>query len=505
MSVAFRIRTSAGQELSFASRASFEDFVRSGDLSPDDLVYDGETGSWSPSRTHPIVLEIEYEAEAEAEREAAAVEAEGDGGAEGADGGDDSADGEAGREAESPSDAEDEAELGLSLAPVQEAPPPKEEDSYVDGSVPEIERPAPTLGVDAGAEDADDDLDLDLTPESDVSPEEASQAFVEKLEAERAASFDFGAGSTAGGAVRMENRGSMGEMITPASETTAPRDEKPLRPRREPARPAPSRAPAPAPGRSRLGLVAILLLVAAGSYFGYTQFAAEPGPEAPPNQPVDPIPVDPTPTPDPTPAIPSAEVDVRDRARERFLTATQRLIRDLPSVPETWVTAEYFVRPTDYPDIVPVWEGYLVAIRNVRAQDRQRYTTAYNGALDDARITGEERGERLSAALAGFDSVAARREAHYDRVEALASAAIQSHGVLVDAEGLLLTDAIAEGGAGGLGAGVSGRDADAQLLLDQVVEVLAARLSAGGLGPRTPENVREWIWDGYLRAVTTPD
>ena len=61
MAVRFRIRTSAGQELSFASHDTFEVFVRDGDLSPDDLIYDGETGSWSPARTHPIVLEIEYE------------------------------------------------------------------------------------------------------------------------------------------------------------------------------------------------------------------------------------------------------------------------------------------------------------------------------------------------------------------------------------------------------------------------------------------------------------
>lgn len=306
----------------------------------------------------------------------------------------------------------------------------------------------------------------------------------------------------------MENRGSMGGMITPASDRTAPREER--RPQRRlegrgPAADAPvRRAPASAPKKSRLGLVAAVIVVAAGSYVGYTMFQEEPQPVPPANQPVDPIVVPPTPTPDPTPAISRTEVDVRDRARERFLTASQLLIRDLPSVPDEWATTEYFVRPSEHDDVVPVWESYLVAIRTVRAQDRDRYATAYNGAMNDARIEGEERAERLQAALAGFDSVAARREAHYDRVEALASAAIQSHGVLVEAEGLLLTDATAEGGPGGLGAGISGRDADAQLLFDQVIEVLAARLSANGLGPRTGENVREWIWDGFLGAVMTP-
>ncbi len=59
MAVRFRIRTSQGQELSFASHEIFEEFVRSGDLAPEDLVYDGETGEWAPARTHPLVLSIE--------------------------------------------------------------------------------------------------------------------------------------------------------------------------------------------------------------------------------------------------------------------------------------------------------------------------------------------------------------------------------------------------------------------------------------------------------------
>ena len=74
MSVRFRIRTPGGQELSFASVEMFEDFVRSGDLSDDDLVYDAEDGSWAPARTHPIVLNVQYEDE-RAEAEAGSAEA----------------------------------------------------------------------------------------------------------------------------------------------------------------------------------------------------------------------------------------------------------------------------------------------------------------------------------------------------------------------------------------------------------------------------------------------
>ena len=65
--------TSQGQELSFASREMFEEFVRSGDLADTDMVYDAETKGWSPARTHPIVLEVQY---AQEEEEAAAAAAE---------------------------------------------------------------------------------------------------------------------------------------------------------------------------------------------------------------------------------------------------------------------------------------------------------------------------------------------------------------------------------------------------------------------------------------------
>jgi len=63
MSGRFRIRTSHGQELSFASHEMFAEFVRSGELSPDDVVYDATTREWAPARTHPVVLQIELEAE----------------------------------------------------------------------------------------------------------------------------------------------------------------------------------------------------------------------------------------------------------------------------------------------------------------------------------------------------------------------------------------------------------------------------------------------------------
>ncbi|MBM4184728.1 MAG: hypothetical protein FJ207_11040 [Gemmatimonadetes bacterium] len=63
MSARFRIRTSSGQEISFASLDVFSEFVRSGDVAPDDVVYDAETKEWSSALTHPVVLQIQLDAE----------------------------------------------------------------------------------------------------------------------------------------------------------------------------------------------------------------------------------------------------------------------------------------------------------------------------------------------------------------------------------------------------------------------------------------------------------
>ena len=36
------------------------------------------------------------------------------------------------------------------------------------------------------------------------------------------------------------------------------------------------------------------------------------------------------------------------------------------------------------------------------------------------------------------------------------------------------------------------------------MQVVEAALAAEGRGPRQPSNVRAWVWDGFLDAVTRP-
>src|SRR5688572_20792428 len=128
MSARFRIRTPSGQELSFASLDVFREFVRSGDLSPDDVVYDAETREWSSARTHPVVLEIEEASEEANEAGGAAATASG------------------------------------------------------------IDEPS----AESAASPDMDDIGLDLAPApSQLSPEEQAAAFVAKMAAERAADLSL--------------------------------------------------------------------------------------------------------------------------------------------------------------------------------------------------------------------------------------------------------------------------------------------------------------------------
>ena len=161
MSVRYRIRTPEGQELSFATRDAFEEFVRSGDLSENDLVYDAQDGSWCSARTHPTVVAIEDEqAEGAPEGASQALPAVG-----------------------APSDPTAQPEAPVELEP----------------------------GVDA-------DLDLDLALAPELSAEEASRHFVKRMESERRTSIEFGESSRVEG-LSMDDASTLGDMLTPAPVT----------------------------------------------------------------------------------------------------------------------------------------------------------------------------------------------------------------------------------------------------------------------------------------------
>jgi hypothetical protein len=448
MSARFRIRTPTGQELSFASLDVFREFVRSGDLSPDDVVYDAETREWSSARTHPVVLEIEMEAEEAAE------------------------------------------------APESTSVPDADAASQ---SVEDASTPAFAM-----------DIGLDLAPApSQLSPEEEAAAFVAKMEAERAADLTLTEGSDSVLGFTMEPSGPA--VAEPVVEATPP----PTRPAPQPApfydepvrREEPRRHEAPLryeePKRKRTRSAAwkyapFVILVAAvgagGLYFGPELFL----PPASDESDASTTPV----VPPPAPVIPATEEALRARARERFLSSTQALLRSLQPIPEAWLGGQYLAEPSDFAYVRDVWQTYLETVREVRAADTERYRAAYSRALDDAGVQEPARSTRLQRGMAEFDSRAAARNRHYDRVETLATVAMSGHDELVAAEGRILYEPAA-------GRRVSndpvieavGRTPADQALLEEVLDAILAELQGEG-GAGTAPNVREWVYTGLLDAVT---
>jgi len=466
MSARFRIRTSHGQELSFASYDMFSEFVRSGDLSPDDVVYDAATKEWASARTHPVVLQIELSAEDAAESEGAA-------------------------RSEETLESESEAV-------------PAGGDEFGSGGATTAELP----------------IGLDLTPAPQgLTPEEESAVFVARMEAERASQIDpdenvgvqaftMEQGSTSIiEAPRQPPREVPRGTAPPRVEQQARERERTQQPRWEPQPPLPRAEPEPPkPTKKRGGgagwkyapfVILVSVLAAAGVYFGpeLLESPAAAGTDAEPQAPA----VSPA-TP---PLIPSTEEALRARARERFLTATQAELRDLDQVPEVWLRGVYLAAPSDYSAVRAVWEEYLTTIREVRARDDERYQAAYVRALDDARVADSVRTTRLATAGAVFRAAAPRRAVHYDRVEALALAAIQGHDALVRAEGTIAYQP-ATGPAVSADPVIEavGRSREAQALLDQVLDLILGHVHEVG-GPGETANVREWVWDGLLDAVAS--
>jgi hypothetical protein len=517
MAVRFRIRTSQGQEVSFASHQGFEEFVRSGDLAPDDLVYDAETGEWAPARTHPLVLEIEYEHKE--------PDLPTEGGQPASDGSEQAED----RTTETPHEAtEGPSDFGLSLTDPDQAATDPDQAATDPGQAATDPGQAATdpsqASADPGQASADPDpasaseegsvedqewpavgadLGLDLAPSlGSLSPKEASKQFVERMESERARDRELGGGTPAEG-IRMEGSTSLADMVRSHGE---------LAPEPSPARRragAPVRTTREEDQRSGVGRRVVLAVLAAGAlgaagYLGVS-YVTETGLFPVASRSSEPDPVDPDPQPPPPPPVIAPTMGaVRERATERFLTATQSALTGLEPIPDAWATGGYLSLPSDHPRVRSVWEGYRATARRLRAQSQARYRIAYGRALADAGVREDpDRVTRLEAGVEAFRPRVADVEAHWGRVEALAVAAIQSHDALVEAEGVILYDPSGSTGrAGGIGAGTSGRDSDAQLLLDQVIDLLETALVADGMGPREGSDVREWVWGGFLAAVS---
>jgi hypothetical protein len=284
------------------------------------------------------------------------------------------------------------------------------------------------------------------------------------------------------------------EMVVRAPE---PRYEAPIRDEPPPRTVPPKRKKAGSGAGRRYApfVILVIALGAAGVYFGpeLLTSTARPTDEPPPDTAAA--------ATTPPAAIADNEEAIRRRAQERFLSTTQAALRGLDPIPDIWLRGQYLAAPSDYLAVRAVWEEYLTTIREVRAGDEERYRAAYLRALDDARVDGSARTLRLASATTDFQAAASTRMRHYDKVEALATAALRGHDALVRAEGTIAYEpASGRGVSGDPVIEAVGRGPEAQNLLNEVLDTILAELqSAGGAGEAA--NVREWVWAGLLDAV----
>jgi hypothetical protein len=203
----------------------------------------------------------------------------------------------------------------------------------------------------------------------------------------------------------------------------------------------------------------------------------------------------------PAASIPATDEALRERAQERFLTSSQAALRQLEPISQSWLSGRYLSAPSEYAFIRDTWQTYLTTIRDVRGGDDERYRAAYERALADAAVEGAAREERLARGIAEFRADAAARDAHYDRVERLATVAMRGHDALVDAEGTILYQP-ASGPVLSSDPAIEavGRTPADQALLEEVLDAILAELQGVGRAG-TRENVREWVYGGLLDAV----
>jgi hypothetical protein len=452
MSARFRIRTPQGQELSFGSEEMFADFVKSGDVSAGDLVYDASTGEWSPALTHSLVLELRP----------------------------------GGEEGEAPA------------ADVAESQPP-------DTLEHEPEDPAGRVGG-----TGDGGLGFELAPEQ--SPEEAKAKFVEEMEAERASEFErreelLGLKSDESGTgllreiQRTPPEPPSGEW-TPEPPVSQSREEPPGPDRSAPVPPPPSRRTRARPSRRGplvSGRFVFWVLVSgaagAGVVLGPDLVALAMNTD---NSEVDAVDTG-------VPILPDTEEALRDRAEVRFLARALQSLSGLPAIPGEWLDGRYLANASEYPGIRAAWNAHLEAVRRLRVDETELYSAAYLSALDDARVMGATRTLRLASALSRFEADRAIRAAHYDRVTELASASIALHDLLVERE-----ESINYEPAVGTRISVdpilqaAGTDPETQQLLEAALDRVLAGLNARGLGPTEASRVRAWAFEG-LRDVVAPE
>lgn len=376
MEARFRIRTREGEELRPKTTEIFAEFIRSGVVRPEDLVYDALTGDWIPAGTHPMVrlvrdpLVTGWDSFADEPPPPAPGE-------------------------DRPQD--DESQLGAALDLVVPEDVSPEEEARVFIQQMEEERAA----------DPDEpplSREIALVVEGTGGPSNVPEPEPPRVPAP-----------------------------TPAS------SPEPRRPRRASGWHAAAHVTVAeaADERRSWGRIGLLGLATALSVAALAVFAAVARPSLRVGDHMPDLAGTPAVEARAPHTLDNTEEAVRGAAYEHFLASMDGLRNglDVGAVPGTWLTGRYLSEASAYPEVRRYWERYLSYVEQARADEAGLYRKAYLEALDQAGATGPVRSLRLATALGDFDGAAANRRENYGHAWELAAAALALHDTLVQLEG----------------------------------------------------------------------
>jgi hypothetical protein len=329
------------------------------------------------------------------------------------------------------------------------------------------------------------EIELDLAPTQEESPEEAQRAFIQKMEEERR--YDAAATNRHGHDLPLVTAHSSEVLRGPERGS----HEGPFgSPRLSP----PQRKLTPVRS-NRAGVVALFVVLAgAAVVFARVARPALGTGEADAENATG---VEPVRAPR---TVTRTEEQIRQDAYEGFVERVDAMGNELAPgpVPSAWLEGAYLADPSSYPAVRPYWERYEAYVDAAQAQEAALYREAYLTAATVAGVSGPLRSLRMATALEDFSSSRPERLEHYARIRELAESALALHALVVELEGRISYEPIR-------GPRVSadpvieaaGIDPEAQARLDGALDrLLTALHGAEGTSPRDRARIPEWLVEG---------
>ncbi len=203
--------------------------------------------------------------------------------------------------------------------------------------------------------------------------------------------------------------------------------------------------------------------------------------------------------------LPTSEDQVRRDAYAGFLGAVSAAgdHAGLGEVPAEWLEGRYLADPSAYPEVRTYWERAGAHAQAVQGREGEMYREAWLAAAEGLGVSGPVRSLRLATALEDFAAGAPARAERYRRARELSTAALALHDLLIDLGGRVAyeplrgtrvsADPVLE---------ASGKDPEAQALLEAALDrVLKALRGSDGSLMRDRSRLSTQLVEGLEEAA----